>query len=87
MEDERNQSSTLEWHEPRRKHYLSGRPVHSGDLIEVCFSSGWLPMRYEWNDSQIAPHFHFTVELGGGRVWQSFLELPDDVLLRWPAVR
>jgi hypothetical protein len=86
MADERKQIGTLEWREPRRKHYLAGRPVNGGDLIEVCFSSGWLTMRYEWNDSLALPHFHFSVELGAGRIWESFLELPEGVLLRWPAV-
>ena len=81
-------SSTLELRDQggRPKHYLDGRPVSGGDLIEVCFSGGWLPMRYEWNGDVLRPpHFHFSVELGGGRVWESFLELPEDALLRWRA--
>jgi hypothetical protein len=78
-------SSTLELRDQggRLKHYLDGKPVNGGDLLEVCFSGGWLPMRYEWNGDLSSPRFHFSVELGAGRVWESFLELPEDALLRW----
>ena len=70
----------------RLKHWLSQRPVNSGDVIEVCFSGGWVAMRYEWDepDARTRPRFYFSVELGGGRVWESSLELPSDALLRWP---
>jgi hypothetical protein len=68
----------------RHKHYLAERPVNGGDILEVCFSGGWLPMRYEWGGTHEPPQFHFSVELGSGKVWQSFIELPDAALLRWP---
>ena len=68
----------------RVKHWLSDRPVNGGDVIEVCFSGGWLAMRYEWAGDHTRPRFHFSVELGRGRVWESSLELPDEALLRWP---
>jgi hypothetical protein len=68
----------------RRKHYLSQRPVSGGDVIEVCFSGGWVAMRYEWDSGNEHPRFHYSVELGGGRVYESHLELPAEALLRWP---
>lgn len=89
MSEELETPTVLELRERdgRRKHYLAGRPVNGGDLLEVCFSGGWLPMRYEWGSGDVLPRFHFSVELGRGRVWESSLELPEDALLRWPAMR
>lgn len=68
----------------RSQHWLLGRPVHGGDPIELCFSGGWVTGRYEGGGPEQAPRFFFSVELGGGRVWESSLELPDGALLRWP---
>jgi hypothetical protein len=85
MEAERTAVEPLQLRERdgRKKHWLSQRPVNGGDIVEVCFSGGWLAMRYEWNGLD-RPRFHFSVELGGGRVWESSLELPQDALMRWP---
>lgn len=85
MEPERMAVEALQLRERngRRKHWLSERPLNTGDVVEVCFSGGWVTMRYEW-DGQTAPRFHFSVELGAGRVWESSLELPEQSLLRWP---
>lgn len=30
------------------RHYLDGRAVHAGTLLEVLTDSGWVPGRYEW---------------------------------------
>ena len=68
----------------RWKHYLLQRPVNGGDPVELCLSGGWVIGRYEWNAGDEAPRFHFSVELGGGRVWESSFELPEGALLRWP---
>ena len=87
MESERQQAATLELRERvggRWKHVLSGRVVHGGDPVQLCFSGGWVTGRYEWEGPEHPPRFHFSVELAGGRVWESHLELPGDALLRWP---
>lgn len=68
----------------RSRHRLLGRTVHGGDVLQLCFSGGWVSGRYEWSGDERAPRFHFSVELGGGRVWESSFELPEGALLRWP---
>jgi hypothetical protein len=68
----------------RHKHYLLGRTVNGGDVLQLCFSGGWVSGRYEWAGDEAVPRFHFSIELGGGRVWESSLELPEGALLRWP---
>jgi hypothetical protein len=85
MPDDR-QSGQLELVERfgRYKHYLLGRPVNGGDILELCMSGGWVSGRYECDAAAAAPRFYFSVELGGGRVWQSSFELPEGALLRWP---
>lgn len=68
----------------RYKHHLLGRVVNGGDVLQLCFSGGWVSGRYEWSADERAPRFHFSIELGGGRVWESSFELPEGALLRWP---
>lgn len=74
----------LEQRGTRCKHYLLGRPVNGGDVIQICFSGGWVTGRYEWSGVESAPRFHFSVELGSGRVWESSFELPEGAIVRWP---
>jgi hypothetical protein len=75
---------TLRERGPRRTHLLHDRPLHGGDPIQLCFSGGWVTGRYEWPGGDAPPRFHFSVELTGGRVWESCFDLPDGALLRWP---
>lgn len=84
--DDRQGPGSLELRERagRWRHFLLGRPVHGGDPIELCFSGGWVTGRYEWDGTEQAPRFFFSLELGGGRVWESSFELPEGALLRWP---
>lgn len=68
----------------RCKHWLLDRPVNGGDPLQLCFSGGWVTGRYEWSGADTPPRFHFSVEVGAGRVWESSFELPEGALLRWP---
>lgn len=83
---DRCNSHRLELRERARRwqHFLLGRPVHGGDPIELCFSGGWVTGRHEWAGPEHAPRLFFSVELGGGRGWESWLELPEGALLSWP---
>jgi hypothetical protein len=65
------------------KHYLLERPLSGGDVIELCMSGGWVTGRYEWAGEAQLPRFHFSVELGEGRVWESSFALPEGALVRW----
>jgi hypothetical protein len=64
------------------RHYLDGRPVHTGDLLERrSFEDVWVLGRYEWNwPLEARPFFH---EVGGSEPW----ELGDAAELRWPPER
>ena len=86
MTSERRESGRLVLRERggRSRYYLLTRPLNGGDVVELCFSGGWVAGRFEWSGLPHAPRFHFSVELGGGRVWESSFELPEDALLRWP---
>ena len=74
-----------------RRHFLDGRPVHAGMMLELLLpDGGWLQGRYEW--SYVAgqrPTFHVT--LGGpaeaerqGELPGVSFELPARAVLRWP---
>jgi hypothetical protein len=72
----------------RSTYFLLGRPLRGGDMIDLCFSGGWVTGRYEWSQrAEESPVFHFSVELGAGRVWQSSFAFPEGALLRWPRER
>lgn len=68
--------------------FLADRVVNGGDILELCCSGGWLTGRFEWDpgDQGVGsePSFWFSIELGGGRVSQQRLTLPEGALLRWP---
>lgn len=77
-----------------RRHYLSGRPVHAGVVLELLTVNGWLRGRYEWtyrkNDPAI---FCLMLQVPGtdqdgypNRHQVEFL-LPEYALLRWPVKR
>lgn len=37
-------------------HYLAGKAVRSGDLIEVLFHDEWITVKYEWiGKANVAP--------------------------------
>jgi hypothetical protein len=64
----------------RRRHFLHGRAVHAGDLLEVhVIGGGWIAGRYEWSfrDDDLP-------RLCGVIAGVEIL-LPADVQLRWPA--
>lgn len=37
------------------RHFVEGKPMHSGSYIEVKFGDGWIPGRYEWSFQQGEP--------------------------------
>ena len=58
------------------RHYLAGRPVHCGDLLELYRNGSWILGRYEWTaDRDDQPTFE-TGSLVVG--------LEGTHLLRWP---
>jgi len=65
------------------RYYLDGRVLNGGDVLELCFSGGWVAGRYEWSPDR-GPLFFCSIELVEGGVAEHVLELPDRALLRWP---
>ncbi len=60
------------------RYFLDGRPVHAGDLVEVCWSDVWHPVRFEWTGLLDDPvRFYVADRDVSGR-------LPAHVELRWP---
>jgi hypothetical protein len=67
------------------RYYLDGRLLNGGDILELCFSGGWVTGRYEWNPERAEnPRFYCSIELAGGGVTEHVLEIPNRALLRWP---
>ena len=67
------------------RHYLGGRLVNGGDVIEICFSGGWVVGRYERTKDPARPLFHCSIELCEGRgVAACVIEIPDGAMVRWP---
>lgn len=59
------------------RHYLAGRPVHCGDILELYREGEWHRGRYEWTGR---PDELPTLEYDDETV-----RLDDDSLVRWPA--
>ena len=58
------------------RHYVSGRPVHRGDHLELYRNGYWIEGRYEWSgliDDEPTLHTRDAV------LW-----LDESSLLRWP---
>ncbi len=76
-----------------QRHFLDGRPVHAGAMLELLLGDGhWLPVRYEWSWSHDAPPTAHAA-LGGpdGAVRHDVtpavsFELPPRAVVRWPIV-
>lgn len=65
--------------------FLDDRPLSGGDIVQLCCSGGWLTGRFECDaGTGDVPAFFFSIELGGGRVEQHKLVLPEGALLRRP---
>lgn len=63
--------------------FIDDRPLHGGDIVQLCCSGGWLTGRFECDSGTgDAPTFYFSIELGAGRVDQQKLTLPEGALLR-----
>jgi hypothetical protein len=66
------------------RYTLGGRVVHGGDIVQLCFSGGWITGRFECDmENQGKPMFFFSIELEGGKVDQQSLVIPEGALLRW----
>lgn len=73
-----------------RRHFLAGRPVHAGDLLELrLMDDRWIPVRYEWSWLAADPPRGYMALGGRGEHigWDpgvvSF-KLPERAELRWP---
>jgi hypothetical protein len=66
------------------RYYLDGKVLNGGDILELCFSGGWVAGRYEWSPDR-GPLFFCSIELAEGGVIEHVLEIPDGALLRRPA--
>ena len=75
-----------------RRHYLQGRPVVSGDIVEVLLENGqWLRGEYQWNGRE-SSWAGLRVSLGGpwvergydGRPLAAVLSVHPDACMRWP---
>lgn len=74
-----------------RRHFLDGRPVPAGAVLELLSAGVWVPVRYEWNAAAgELPHAH--LQLGGPAAAQAHgatptvsFALPSSAVLRWPA--
>ena len=65
------------------RYCLDDKPLLGGDTLALCFSGGWVIGRFEWNsDPSVAPRFHCSVELVGGKVEPFDLAIPEGALLR-----
>jgi hypothetical protein len=58
--------------------------VHGGDALELCLAGGWIVGRFESDSGMPRPRLYFSVELEGGGQAQSFFEIPEGALARWP---
>jgi hypothetical protein len=85
MEQLRN-TLELENRGGRLKYRLAGRLVSGGDIIDLCFSGGWVTGRFEWNgDAATRPSFHYSIALAGdGRVHEDHFPFPEGAIVRWP---
>lgn len=61
------------------RHYLDGRPVHAGTIVEILTDDGWVTGRYEWNFAIDSEPFVVT----NSEHNRAFL-LDANSLLRWP---
>ena len=65
--------------------FAGDRALNGGDIVQLCCSGGWLTGRFECDaGTNDAPTFFFSIELGGGRVEQQKIVLPEGALLRRP---
>jgi len=61
------------------RHYLRGRAVHAGSLLELLHNGDWLLGRYEWCfRPERAPHLVTNAETDEAVI------LRGDAQLRWP---
>lgn len=64
------------------RHFLAGKPVHAGHVLELQLEEAWVRGRYEWSFREgTLPLFYLGLASGTGVV--SF-NLPESALLRWP---
>jgi hypothetical protein len=70
----------------RVKYELAGRAVQGGDVVELCFSGGWVTGSFEWSGGgNDVPCFHYSIELmTDGEVVRGSLEIPVGAAMRWP---
>jgi hypothetical protein len=61
------------------KHYLAGKPVRSGDTIEVLVLDRWIKARYEWSGDPGNDAFGIIIETNDTTV-----TITPNTLVRWP---
>lgn len=74
------------------RHFLNGRPVHAGSLLELLLAGGhWQPVTYEWSwQPEQPPTATLTLAAppaaeGLGEHPTATFALPSTAILRWPA--
>ena len=82
-EGEAGEHLTLGRAQGSTRYLLGGKVLSGGDVLQLCCSGGWLTGRFEWDRNEASPPmFFFSIELGGGRVEQQSIALPEGALLR-----
>lgn len=67
------------------RHFLAGKPVHAGYILELQLEDGWIRGRYEWSFQEgTLPLFYVALASGTGVV--SF-HPPEAARFRWPGER
>ena len=73
-----------------QRHYLDGRPVHAGDVLQLLLADDhWLPVRYEWSWDDKPPRAYAALGApaqAARQDQQPLIEfsLPPRAILRWP---
>lgn len=71
-----NAHGTVRW-------FVGDRPLHGGEIVQVCCSGAWLTGRFECDSgTRDEPTFFFSLELEGGVQEQQKLVLPEGALIR-----
>jgi hypothetical protein len=63
------------------RHYLAGKPIHAGQILEIKTELGWLLVRYEW--SYVADKLPVFIALNPGDEESDLRIYSANPQLRW----
>lgn len=66
------------------RHFLAGRAVHCGDMLEMAVAGQWVPVRYEGKLCHAPAMFLRYAAPGANAGPQVMVQYPETTLLRWP---